>query len=132
MKFFNKVLYRFQYAKYARQLPFYLIRHFGVKANYSPGQVDEMISKYGLNVRFSPIGYALFCKPEVYLNLAKTYQPCPNREQIRSKVADMYFRGDIGYSLYELMQVSLFKSDWKNPGYSSSSEYWDLMAKFKR
>ena len=62
MKALRQLFYRFQYARYVRQLPFYLIRHYGVRKAYKPKAVDEVIKRYGFNRRFSPIAYALLCK----------------------------------------------------------------------
>jgi len=121
----KKILYRFQYAKYVGQLPFYMIREFTIKESYTPEEVNYAISTHGFNKRYSPIGYAMFCTPEQNEIASTAFRPCPSHAEIRRKIAADYFNNNADFNLHKLMQCSFFKAVWmgrqENP---AVDEYW--------
>jgi len=134
--FLKKFLYRFQYGKYIKQLPFYMVREFTVKENYAPDEVNYAIETHGFNKRFSPIAYAMFCTAEQYEKASMAFLPCPSYAQIRTKIAALYFNNNVTFDLYQLMQNSTFKTIWGSNRSSSSrdavQEYWRYMAELKK
>ena len=134
MRTLRYFLYELQYAKFTRCLPFYLVRHNGIGEFYIPYAVDQAITIYGFNRRFSPIGYALLCQPEDFIDASERYHPCPTREYLRQRIARSYFRGNTTFGIYELMKMSLYKtdwSDWDETGSSINEEYWGYMGEFE-
>jgi len=133
MNMFRRIFYEFQYAKYVRQLPFYLMRHFGKRDHYKTKDIDFILKKYSFGVRFSPIAYALLGKPEEFEKASLHYAPHPSREHILGKVVSRYYKGGEQVNLYTLMQRSMFKScEGGDSGPSASKEYWAQMAKFDK
>ena len=131
MNLLRSLLYEFQYSKYVRQAPFYLMRHFGKRSYYKTENVDFALGKYSFNARYRPIAYALFCKPEDYQAASRRYLPHPPREFIIEKVSSRYFKNGESITLYTLMKRSMFKSRaGGETGPSASKEYWSLMSKF--
>jgi len=131
MNILRNLLYEFQYFKYVRHMPFYLVRHFGKKSHYKTKNVDYVVSKYGFNKRYSPIGYAISCQEHMYESAAKTFQPCPTLKQIRRRVGSKYFNDNEDFDFYDLMLTSAFKaSSGGESGISANKEYWEYMSKF--
>ena len=108
--FFKKILYRFQYAKYVGQLPFYMIREFSIQENYTAEEVDFTIIAHGFNKRFSPIGYAMFCTPEQSEAASIEFRPCPSHAEIRSTIASRYFNRNANFNLHRLGSVAVSSS----------------------
>lgn len=136
MRILRSLLYKLQFAKYARQLPFYMVRHFGIRERYLLKEINHCLNIYGFNKRFSPIAFALFCNKDDFDKLSADFQPCPTREQIRKLVAKKYFDGKTDFDLYLLMKISQFKVEWvvsdESGIPSANNEYLRYMAKFDR
>lgn len=134
MRNLRYLFYELQYCKYVRCLPFFVVRHNGPREFYSPFNVDQAIRMYAFNRRFSPIGYALLCNSQEFKDASEAYQPSPTREYIRQRIAKMYFGADTGFSIYDLMKMSLYKSDWsglEETGFSVNEEYWGYIGEFE-
>ncbi|MFA0789837.1 DUF6559 family protein [Microbulbifer echini] len=122
--------YEFQYSKYVRGLPFYVVRHSGIKKSYSAKDIDRAIEKYGFNCRYSPIGYAILGNRNKYKLKAKAYSPHPSREYIRDRISKRYFKRE-GFRVNELMKLSLFKFTAKGELFVDPNEYWECLAKIE-
>ncbi|WP_444894711.1 DUF6559 family protein [Microbulbifer sp. TRSA001] len=127
----KNLFYEFQYSKYVRGLPFYVVRHSGIKKSYSTKDIDRVIYKYGFNCRYSPIGYAILGNRKEYKSKAKFYAPHPSREYIRDRVSKKYFEGK-DFELLELMKLSLFKFTAEGELFVDPNEYWEYLAEIEK
>ena len=129
MSIFQGLLLDYQYHKYVRQLPFYMIRDYGIKRFYLPMEVAFAISKYGFDTKHSFIGYAMFCKREAYDEATSSLKSRPTKDDIRKTIAMKYFNGKDDFTLSGLMKLSAYKSTWSgwdDPA-NGNDEYWKAM-----
>ena len=125
----KKLLYEIQYFSYLNKLPFYCVREFGVKKLYKSASIDKVIKKYGFSRRFSPIEYAMLCRSTDYEKASEQFFPYPSREYIRKKIAKKLKHNSTDFDLYDLMNFSTFKSNWRSEG--GGEEYWEYMSEIE-
>lgn len=130
MKLTKKLFYELQYSKYARSLPFFVVRHNGIRKTYTTNQIDHAITKYRFNRRFSPIAYATLGKEKHYLKSSKDYAPHPSWEYIKSRISSKYFKGE-EFGLLELMHLSLYKFSSGAELFVDPNEYWEYIVEIE-
>ncbi|MFA0813772.1 DUF6559 family protein [Microbulbifer epialgicus] len=131
MNFIKNLFYEFQYSKYVRGLPFYVVRHSGVKKSYSSRQIDLAIAKYGFNHRFTPIGYAILGNKKQFKSKSRAFLPHPSRQYIRGRIAKKYFQGG-EFGLIDLMKLSFFKIPPTDDLFIDPNEYWEYLSEIER
>jgi hypothetical protein len=111
-------------------MPFYMVRHFGIKRNYLPSDVEFVVRRYHFDTEYSFIGYAMFCRSNSYHEAASAFESWPTRDDIRKIISNKYFYGKEEFSLKDLMKLSSFKSTWAEidevPA-APNDEYWQAM-----
>lgn len=110
-------------------MPFYMIRHFGIKRNYLPSDVEFVVRRYHFDADYSFIGYAMFCRSNSYREAKSAFDSWPTRDDIRNNISNKYFDGKEEFSLKDLMKISSFKSTWMgddDPA-APNDEYWQAM-----
>ena len=79
MSLFQEVLLDYQYHKYVRQMLFYMVRHFGIKRNYLPSDVEFVVRRYLFDTEYSFIGYAMFCRSNSYHEATSAFAVVANK-----------------------------------------------------
>ncbi|WP_020410224.1 DUF6559 family protein [Hahella ganghwensis] len=118
MQILDALTRRFHRSKYVRQLPFYLMRSFGVKKYYSKKEVESAIVRWKFNAHYAEFGYAVACHPD---KLASD-----RLHDLRKQIAEKYGLPQ-DFSAFELIRLSHFKGNWYS-GSSDNAEYWKLLA----
>lgn len=123
MNLFTKLREKYATLRYVRQLPFYLMREYGVKRIYRISEVDVVVWKYKFSVKHMYVGYAISVSESDYVKATDGEKDLPSRDTIRLKIADKYGLPR-GYDAFDLMALSQYKDNWITTAPVDGSEYW--------
>ena len=125
----KNLFYKYQIKIYSNKVPFFTIRQFGPKKNYTKFQVDSVIKKWPLNSNYIHIAYAILLTEKDYKNTLKKKQAEHDYLKIRKQIAAHYFNGNTDFTVCDL----LFKSYYRGGAIYKSTPFaaeWQSDASF--
>jgi len=85
------------------------MREYGPAISYSAYQIDSIVKKWSFNENFAPVAYAILTTKREFNKTLKCRSFPFNHTEIRQKIADIYFKGDISFTICDLLSKSHFR-----------------------
>ncbi|EAR59628.1 DUF6559 family protein [Neptuniibacter caesariensis] len=105
--------------RYIRQLPFYLMREYGVKKYYDPQQVDRVAVHLQFDINYVEFGYAV---------------DCDNRKSISEEIAKIrreyqrIYKLPADFTIFNAIRLSQYKDNWVTSAQADGEEYWRYLS----
>ncbi len=110
LRFLKQLLLTYQIKIYANKIPFYTIREFGPKKDYTQFEADTIIKRWAFNSKYIQIGYAILMTEQDFMNALKCKGLDYNYLQIRQQIANYYFEGNINFTICDLLSKSYYRA----------------------
>lgn len=120
MKFFRRLYFNHHLKKYVQEMPFYMLRKYGIKEFYRPEDVKYIAVTYGFTSKYIGIGYAMFCDSSSFNLYSSSTLDKNDLDEIRQIILRKYFPENRCLTLVDLMAISSLQR---------FDEYWEIMKK---
>jgi hypothetical protein len=85
------------------------MREFGLQQFYLPHQISFILEKYTFNRRYEFYAYAILASERDYNSYIRPVKSCHDYFSIRQQIADHYFKGDISFTICDLLAKSIYR-----------------------